>query len=147
LESGTEAEAYVCPWNFPDVEEFIIPSYDDSISWTFSFSLLFHGEKTSRESREWGWDVIILPLVHLPAFDRDFWDRRYNILDRFDKLGRLFVHGMEVCNQVGIIPRERIRCHGRWWEQGWSSGSMANIDCTWCSDSESQVVGDTMRIQ
>jgi len=108
---------YVRPGNFPDVEKFIIPSCNDSILWTFSFSLLFHGEKTSRESREWRWDIVILPLVHLPAFDRDFWDwdRRHNILDGFDKFGGLFVQGMEVCNQLGIVGRERFRGHGRWW--------------------------------
>ena len=85
IESGTEAEAYARPWNLPDVEKFIIPSYDDSVSWTFS--LFFHGKKTSRESREWRWDVVILPLVHLPAFDRDFWERRHDILGGFDKFG------------------------------------------------------------
>lgn len=128
-EIGTKAEAHVCPWDFPDVEKFIVPSCDDSMSWIFP--LLFHGEKTSRESREWRWDVVILPLVHLPAFNRDFWDRRHSILDDFDKFRRLFVQGMEVYNQLGIIPRERFRSHGRWWAQSWSSRS--NLNCAWCS--------------
>ena len=106
-------EAYVRPWNFANVEKFIIPSSDDAISRIFS--LLLYREKTSCESREWRRDFVILPLVHPPAFDRDFfWDRRYDILDRFDELGRFFVKEMEICNQLGIIRRERFRGHGRW---------------------------------
>jgi hypothetical protein len=52
------------------------------------------------------------------------------------------VQGMEVCNQLGIIARERFRGHGRWWAQSWSSRS--NIDCSWCSDSESGAIAMTM---
>jgi hypothetical protein len=75
---------YARPWNFPDVEKFIIPSCDYSVSWTFAFAFLFHGEKTSCESREWRWDIVIVPLIHLPAFHCGFRDRRHNILDGFE---------------------------------------------------------------
>jgi len=110
--------------------------------WTFSSSLLFHGEETSRESREWRWDIVILPLVHLPAFDRNSWDRRHNILDGFDKFGGLFVQGMEICNQLGIVARERCRGHGKWWAL--SRSSRSNIDCAWCRDSESDAIAMTV---
>jgi hypothetical protein len=85
-EGGTEAEAYVRPWNFPDVEKFIIPSCNDPIL-RLTFPLFFHRKKTSRESWEWRWNVIILPLIHPPAFNRDFWVRRHNIMDGLEKFG------------------------------------------------------------
>ena len=92
---------------------------------------------TLRESREGRWDVVILPLIRLLAFDGDFWVRGYDILDGVNKFGRLFVRGMVVCNQLGIIKRERYRGHGRWWDL---------ILCTCCNESRWATHAESQRV-
>jgi len=90
-------------------------------------------------------DVVVFPLIHPPIFHRDFWTRGHSTLDRFDKFGQVFVYGMEVRNQPGVILREMFRGHGRWRAQGWSSKSDI-IDFAWYSDQyESGVIASPPR--